>query len=193
MAWTKWLIAPEQLVMGPGGWSFKGTRTGDSRGWLVGEAGFAVDVKLETVSYNLAGDLVAKGPHEIFDIGGPELAHVATLDANGVMVVLNAGKAVPGGAVHHVKAAQNAGVQQQFDGAKHGSAADARQFVANLFRCEALFLPFQKLDDGPSGGGCPVATILQDRHYLGASCKRNCHILQPRCLYQNGGIREGAS
>ena len=79
------------------------------------EARLAGDVELDAMADDVAGNVVAYRPHEAFDCRRAEFADVAALDADGVMVVLDPGEAIPWGAVQEVQTADHSRSQEELD------------------------------------------------------------------------------
>ena len=130
-------------------------------GALVLNAAVTGDVQLDPVADDVTRDVVAQGTDKALNSGGAELTDVSAPDADGVVMVLNAGQAVPGSAVHEVKPADDAGLHQELDGPEDGRPARSGQLNTNLFGGKALPLPLQNLNNGPSRSRGTVSLILE--------------------------------
>ena len=128
---------------------------------FYGQAGVAGDVELYAMAKDSAGNVVAEAAQETLDGRCTELAHGAAGNADRVMVVLGAGEAVHGGALHCGELADDAGPQEQLDCPVHGGAADGGQLCDDLLRREALLLVLKHAGDSLARGRDPVALVLQ--------------------------------
>ena len=116
------------------------------------QAPIAGDVELDSVPDDLAGDVVLQAPHQAFNHGGLEFADVSARDADGVVVVLNAGQTVPGIAFPEIQPAYYADLHEKLERPEDCRPAHTRQFVGDLLSREAFLLPVHDADYGaPSG------------------------------------------
>ena len=108
---------------------------------LYGQAGVAGDVKLYAMAKDSAGNVVAEAAQETLNGRCTELAHGAAGNADRVMVVLGAGEAVHGGALHCGELADDAGPQEQLDSPVDGRPANAAMIssaVKPSFLCSSM-------------------------------------------------------
>ena len=142
---------------------------------LVLNAAVADDVEFNAVADDVAGDVAAQGMNQAFNRSGAELADITASDADGVMVVLNAGQAVLGGAIHEVQPADNAGLHQELDRPEDGCPAHPWQLTANLLSGKSFLLPFQDTNNSASGSSRTIASIFESGHDVRACSKRDIH------------------
>ena len=103
-------------------------------------AAAASDVELDAVADDIAGDVAAYGLHQTLNRGGAELADVPALDADRVVMVTDAGEAVPGGAVYKVQPAYYADLYEELDSPEDSRPAHPGQLIADLLGGETFLL-----------------------------------------------------
>lgn len=124
------------------------------------QAPVAGDVEFDPVTDDLAGDIFFHAPHQAFNRGGLELPDVSARDADGVVVVFNAGQAVPGVAIFEVEPAYDTDLHEKFERPEDGRPAHPRQFIDDLLGGEALLLAGQDPHDGAPWGRGAVTSVF---------------------------------
>ena len=122
----------------------------------------ADDMELHSVAYYLAGDILPYGPHQTLDRGVSELSDRAASNAEGMMVVFDARKAVLRGSVGEHQFADHPRIEKQLYGSVDGCPAYSGKLVANLLGAEAIELVLEQGDYGPSRARYTVAVVFED-------------------------------
>ena len=104
------------------------------------QAALAGDVEFNAVPDDVSGDVVPNGAEQPFNRGGTEFADGAAFDAYRVVVVLDSGKAVHGGAIQQGELADYPRIQQKLDRAVYRRPADRGQLLADLLGAESMLL-----------------------------------------------------
>ena len=128
----------------------------------------ASDVKFNAVAHDVTRYVVAQSPQQTLHRSGPELSDVPADDADRVVMVLDAGQAVPGSAVHQVKPTDDSGFHQEFDRSKDSRPAYAWQLMTNLLCGEPPLFPIQDLYYGAPRSRGAISTVFKDCHNVWA-------------------------
>ena len=142
---------------------------------LSGQAAVAEHVELHAMPNDLAGNIVTDRSEQTFHRCRAELADDAASRADGVVVMLDARKAVLGAAIHCSDLADDACLQQQLDSPIHRRPPYGWDLFADLLRSEAFLLSLDEIYDRSSRDCRPVSLVLKYGHQVGTGIECCVH------------------